>query len=85
MSTPEPAPAPVPANFKTPDPLVTSEALGALVIGVITNVVILFGLHLSDARQAALVAIVNLGIVAAALYHGARVRSARAMGNAHKL
>jgi hypothetical protein len=71
-------------QFETPDPIVTTETLGAIVIGVITNLIVLFQLNIDDARQGAIVALVNAVIAAYVLYHGSRVRAGRAQGTASK-
>jgi hypothetical protein len=71
-----------PKEFKTPD--FTPEGIVALVLGVITNLVILFDLNLTDAQTGALSGLVTAIILAAFLIHSAVIRSGRARGSALK-
>lgn len=64
--------------MQTPDPWLTSEQFGALAVTVITNVIVLFGLDVSDARQAALIALVNTAYTVFVFVHAAVVRNGRA-------
>ncbi len=73
-----------PTTFDTPDPITSTESLGAIAIGVLTNLIVLFQLDISDDQQGAIVGIVNAIVAAFVLYHGARVRAGRAMGNTQK-
>lgn len=72
-------------QFDTPDPIVSTEAIGAIVIAAVTNAIVLLGLDVSPDRQAALIALINTVLAAYVLYHGARVRGARALGSAKKV
>lgn len=73
-----------PTTFATPDPLSTTESVGAIAIAVITNIIVLFQLNVSDMQKSAIVGIVNAVVAAAVLYHGSRVRAGRAIGSANK-
>lgn len=61
----------------TPDPWLTSEQFGALAATIITNLIVLFGFDMSDARQASLLALVNAAYVVAIMVHAAVVRNGR--------
>jgi hypothetical protein len=63
---------------KTPD--ITPQALGALAILIVTNVLILAGLDIGAKREAALAALVNGLAVLGFLIHDAIVRHGRATG-----
>lgn len=62
--------------MKTPD--ITPAAITALVLGVITNVIILVGLDLTDAQRGAITGLVTAVILAAFLIHDAVIRQGRA-------
>lgn len=62
--------------MKTPD--FTPPALAALAGTLATNLVILFGLHLGAAREAALLALLNGVVAVGVLAHDAVLRRARA-------
>jgi hypothetical protein len=64
--------------MKTPD--ITPQALGALAILLVTNVIILAGLDIGARREAALTALVNGLAVLGFLIHDAIVRHGRAAG-----
>jgi hypothetical protein len=67
-------------SLNTPDPITSSEAIGAIVIGVITNLIVLFQLNLTDVQQAAIAGLVNSLLLVFVLVHGAIVRKGRAAG-----
>jgi uncharacterized membrane protein (DUF441 family) len=69
--------------MKTPD--VTPEAIISIALGVVTNLIVLFGLDATDAQKAAITGLVTSVVTAAFLIHGAVVRSgrARAIGDAN--
>jgi uncharacterized membrane protein (DUF441 family) len=67
-------------EFKTPD--FTPEAIVALVLGVITNLIVLFGLDLSEAQTGSITGLVSAVVLAAFLIHSAVVRHGRATGSA---
>jgi hypothetical protein len=72
-------------QLATPDPLQTTEVIvGGIATAVITNVIILFKLNITDVQQAALITLVNTVIAAVILVHGAIVRKGRAVGNASR-
>lgn len=62
--------------MKTPD--ITPAAITALVLGVITNVIVLVGLDITDAQRAAVTGLVTAVILAAFLIHDAVIRQGRA-------
>lgn len=62
--------------MNTPD--ITPGAITALVLGVLTNVIVLVGLNLSDAQKGAVTGLVTAVVLAAFLVHDAIIRSARA-------
>jgi predicted lysophospholipase L1 biosynthesis ABC-type transport system permease subunit len=64
--------------MQTPDPWLTSEQFAALAATIITNVVVLLKLDVSDAQQGALLALVNAAYVIAILVHASVVRNGRA-------
>lgn len=67
-------------SLQTPDPLLTTEGIGAAVVAFIANIYILFGSNLDNARQTALASIVTTAWVVFTLVHGAMVRKGRAAG-----
>ena len=70
-----------PSNqFKTPD--FTPEAIAALVLGFISDLVVLFELNLSDAQRGAISGLITTIVLAAFLIHSAVIRSGRARGSA---
>jgi hypothetical protein len=68
--------------LSTPD--FTPQAVAAFVILLVTNGVILFGLTLAPAKEAALEALVNGVAVVGFLVHDAIVRHGRATGNTQR-
>lgn len=62
--------------MKTPD--ITPAAVGAFVILIFTNVLILWGINIGAAREASLETIINGGAVVGFLAHDAWVRAHRA-------
>lgn len=66
-------------DLKTPDPSSTIEVIGGGVLTIVTDVVILFNLHLTDAQRAALGSLVTTVFVLAALAYAAYVRGHRAI------
>jgi uncharacterized membrane protein (UPF0136 family) len=67
-------------EFKTPD--FTPEAIVSLVLGVISNLVVLFELHLTDPQRGAISGLITTVVLAAFLIHSAVIRSGRARGSA---
>lgn len=65
-------------SLATPDPAFTTEYIAGFVILVWTNVLILFGLDIAPAREAALETIVNATFLFGAFVHAAWVRGKRA-------
>lgn len=73
-----------PRVFKTPDPLITGEALAAYITSILSALIVLFKLDLSDAQRGAALTVI-LGVLALGTFlYGAIVRRGRAMGNAQK-
>lgn len=64
--------------MKTPDPAVSTEAIAALLVALATNLIVLFGLDLTDAQTGALVGVVNGLVVVGYFVHGLYVRRGRA-------
>lgn len=62
--------------MNTPD--FTPEAIAAILLGIITNLVVLFGLDLTDAQTGAITGAVSSIVLAAFLIHSAVVRHGRA-------
>lgn len=73
-------PTTTPREFATPD--FTPEAIVSIVLGVISNLVILFELDLTDAQRGAISGLVTAVVLAAFLIHSAVIRSGRARGSA---
>jgi hypothetical protein len=67
-------------QFKTPD--FTPEAIVSLILGVVANLIVLFGLDLTDAQEGAISGLITTGILVAFLIHSAVIRSGRARGSA---
>lgn len=75
-------------NLKTPDPLFSSEQIGALVVTILGNLYVLFGFEgLSDAQHAALITLINSLFVVGSLVHALYVRGkrAQAVGNSQSV
>lgn len=64
-------------GMATPDPLLTYESFAALAATIITNLIVLFELNISDARQASLLSLVNAAYVVAMLIYSSVVRNGR--------
>jgi ABC-type transport system involved in cytochrome c biogenesis permease subunit len=67
---------PAQPKLKTPD--FSPEAILALVLGAIANLIVLFKLDITDAQQAAVSGIVTSVVLAAYLIHSAVIRNGRA-------
>ena len=65
--------------LKTPD--FTPEAITALILGVVANLIVLFELDLSDARKGAISGLITTGVLVAFLFHSAIIRKGRAQGS----
>lgn len=68
--------------LKTPD--FTPEAIAAVLILIVTNAIILFGLDFSSERQAAITGLVNGVVLVGFLVHSAIIRHGRATGNTQR-
>lgn len=68
------------ASLDTPDPILTTEGIGAFVVTLVANVYILFGSNLDNDRQTALATIITSLYVVFTLVHAAVVRKGRASG-----
>lgn len=64
--------------MQTPDPALTSEQVVALATTVITSLIVLFKLNVTDAQQGALIALIGTGYTVFTLVHAAVVRNGRA-------
>lgn len=73
-----------PGKFATPDPVFTYETALILVGTVISDVIVLLGLDLSDAKKAAITGISNAAVAVGFIIYAAVVRHGRAVGNASK-
>jgi hypothetical protein len=67
-------------SLTTPDPILTTEGIGAFVVAVVANAYILFGSNLDNGRQTALASLVTSLWLVFTLVHGAVVRKGRAAG-----
>lgn len=67
-------------SLETPDPILTTEGIGAFVVTLVANVYILFGSNLDNGRQTALATVVTSLYVVFTLVHAAVVRKGRAQG-----
>lgn len=67
-------------SLQTPDPILTTEGIGAFVVSLVANIYILFGSNLDNGRQTALAAVVTSLYVVFTLVHAAVVRKGRAQG-----
>lgn len=69
-------------TLKTPDPLLSSEQIGALVVTILGNLYVLFSFEgLSDAQHAALITLINSLFVVGSLTHALYVRGKRAQAS----
>lgn len=68
--------------MKTPD--ITPAAITALVLAIVTNAVLLFGLDLTDAQRGATSGLITAVVLAAFLIHDAIIRQGRAKISAAK-
>jgi len=71
-------------KFATPDPVFTYEVALALAGTIVTNLIVLVGLDLSDARKAAITGLVNGAVTIGFIIYAAVVRHGRAVGNADR-
>jgi hypothetical protein len=71
-------------EFATPDPVFTYETALALAATVVTNIILLLGLDLSEARKAAVLGLVNGSVTIGFLIYAAVIRHGRAVGNAKR-
>ncbi len=71
-------------EFATPDPVFTYETALALVATVVTNIILLLGLDLSEARKAAVLGLVNGAVTVGFLIYAAVIRHGRAVGSAKR-
>jgi hypothetical protein len=62
--------------MKTPD--FTPAGIGAILLALITNLIVLFDLDLSDAQRGAITGVVSAVVLAAFLIHDAVIRHGRA-------
>lgn len=67
-------------SLSTPDPILTTEGIGAFVAAAAADVYILFGSNLDNGRQTALASLVTSLWLVFTLVHGAVVRKGRAQG-----
>ena len=67
-------------SLQTPDPILTTEGIGAFVVTLVANVYILFGSNLTNEKQTALASVVTTAWVIFTLVHSALVRKGRAAG-----
>lgn len=67
-------------SLQTPDPILTTEGIGATVAMAVANAYILFGSNLSNDKQTALASLVTTVWIALVFVHGALVRKGRAQG-----
>lgn len=67
-------------SLSTPDPLLTTEALGSTAGAFVADLYILFGSNMPNEKQTALAAIVTTAWAVFVLIHGAVVRKGRAAG-----
>lgn len=67
-------------SLQTPDPILTTEGIGAFVVTAAANAYILFGSELSNEKQTALASLVTTAWVVFTLVHSALVRKGRAAG-----
>ena len=67
-------------SLSTPDPILTTEGIGAFVVTLVSNVYILFGSNLSNEQQTALATVITSLYVVFTLVHAALVRKGRAAG-----
>lgn len=65
-------------QLATPDPILSTEGIGAFVTTLVANVYILFGSNLDNGRQTALATIITSLYVVFTLVHAAVVRKGRA-------
>lgn len=72
---PEPA-----QSLTTPDPILTTEGIGAFVVTLVSNIYILFGSNLANSQQTALATVITSLYVVFTLVHAALVRKGRAAG-----
>lgn len=62
--------------MSTPD--ITPGAIVSLLLGLITNVIVLIGLNITDAQKGAITGLVTAVVLAAFLIHDAVIRNGRA-------
>ena len=67
-------------SLNTPDPILTTEGIGAFVVTLVSNVYILFGSNLGNEQQTALATVITSLYVVFTLVHAALVRKGRASG-----
>lgn len=67
-------------SVSTPDPILSTEGVGAFVVMLVANAYVLFGSSLDNARQTALASLVTGVWIVAQFVHAAIVRSGRAKG-----
>lgn len=67
-------------SLSTPDPILTTEGIGATAGAFVADVYILFGSNLDNARQTALASLVTTAWFVFVLIHSALVRKGRAQG-----
>lgn len=68
----------MPNQLATPDPILSSEGIGAFVVTLVANAYILFGSSLDNGRQTALATVITSLYVVFTLVHAAIVRKGRA-------
>jgi hypothetical protein len=71
-------------HLATPDPILSTEGIGAFATTLVANVYILFGSNLDNGRQTALATVITSLYVVFTLVHAAVVRRGRALGNTSK-
>lgn len=67
-------------SLATPDPILTTEGIGAFVTMLVANIYILFGSNMTNAKQTALATLITGAWLVFTLVHGAVVRKGRAAG-----
>lgn len=70
--------------MSTPDPFLTQEQLVALAATILTSLITLFKLNITDAQRGALLALIGTAYVIFALVHAAIVRHGRAAALANR-
>lgn len=67
-------------SLTTPDPILTTEGIGAFIAMAAANVYILFGSNLDNEKQTALSTVITSVWIAFQFVHAAVVRKGRAQG-----